>query len=833
MAQNVIGLDGIWKVAPLEVPEGGSIDYLQLLNSCNWIDSHVPGDIHNDLYISGMIPDPYYSDNCKKCSWITEKDWVYFKEFTLPEGFKMNNTHITFKGIDIFSSIWLNGVRLGDTDNMFLEYSFDISNIVREDSINQLFVHIKPVKKIMDTYSSDDYSACFNTNRIFIRKAQCHFGWDWAPEFPGAGICNSVVLTSDDGQLINDVNIDTRINGNVVFKVELERERNRPGAVVDSVYEVLIRVLGDNSYEKAFPVQGRNNLFIIKIPDPRLWWPNGYGEQFLYNYEVILLKNSLPVHRKSGRFGIREVNLVQEPGENGKISFVFHINNVPVFAKGANWVPLDSMTGIITEDKYLEMILKASQANFNMFRVWGGGIYEKDVFYELCDRYGIMVWQDFMFACADMPDDHPWFVEKIVPEFEYQIKRLRNYPSIVYWCGCNERPSGYGVSRPYGDNTLNYLLRGICNHLDSSRPYGPSSPYSFTDLGDDYTSGDAHCTSYYTAIKDGINAYRDKLKTIEAGFLSEIAVQGPSRMASLKKFIPEDKLWPISDIWDAHFVRNPYDGFGTTFVQQQQQLAKDAFGEYDNVHEFVKKGMSVHAEFVKSEIEFHRSRKKECGGLMFWMYSDIWPCGTWALVDYYGAPKPAYYAAKRAFKPLIISIVERIEGIKIFITNDMMQGMGGIVEYGQASVNGTVLWSSRIVDLNVDADSCIEVADITDSICNSHDTYLFARFNHDEGVESNTYFHFLWKTIEWPEPSISSRVIYYTKSDAGYKAVVEVSTEKYARMVNLSMEDDGAACYSDNFFDMEAGSRKQIEIISDKPFDPGTIKIDHWLTEWR
>lgn len=832
MSQNKLLLNESWKVRQIDSCNDVNIDYSRLLADRNWVEASVPGDIHDDLFKAGIIPDPYYSDNCVKCSWVTESDWLYYTEFTLPQGFKMKNTRIVFKGIDTFSEIWFNGTKLGETDNMFREFSFDISNIVKEDASNKLFIKIRSVKKTMKEYCTDNYFACFNTQRIFLRKAQCHFGWDWAPDFPGTGIWDDVVICSDDGHLINDVNIHSKIDGNVTFKVELNKEKNKPGVKYDGGYEVLVRISGKDELEKVFRVQGKKNVFNMKIADPKLWWPNGYGEQYLYDYEVVLLNYGQEVDRVCGTFGIREVRLIEEPQNDGDTTFQFEINKVKLTVKGANWVPLDSMTGIVKDEKYHEMILKAKQANFNTLRIWGGGIYEKDIFYELCDKLGIMVWQDFMFACSDIPDNHPWFVEKIIPEIEYQVKRLRNYTSLVYWCGGNEKTGNYGALKSYGDRTFHYTIRGICNDLDPTRPYGSSSPYSYTDLGNDFSSGDTHCSSYHTAVKHGIKASRETLDSFKVAFASEIAVQGPSRMSTLKKFIPEEKMWPVNDVWDLHFTRNPYDESGTTFIQQQLLVAEDTFGAHSNVDDFVKKGMTVHAEFVKSEAEYHRVRKEECGGIMFWMYSDVWPSGTWALVDYYGVEKPAYYAAKRIFAPVVVTIQSIDKKMKVHIINDTLKEIAGKVEVGQVTINGNVLWTEKIDNVSISANSAVEITEISDRIVDDGDSYLFARLVNDGKVIKNLYFHNLWKDIEWSDPCLTSRVLYYTKYRETYKACIEVSAEKFARMVNINLLEGSAVYISDNFFDMESGEKKIIEITSDKPFDVNKLRIDHWLTEW-
>ena len=842
-----IEVQGKWKIKPIE--PGAPADDLNRIMDDSWIDANVPGDIHNDLFNAGLIPDPYFSDNSLKCGWVTETDWLYRCEFAVDKCLLKRKTEIIFDGIDTFSTIWLNGKKLGDTENMFISYAFDVSDTITAQERNCLVIRIKSVKEIMKQYPSEGYYSCFNVQRIFIRKAQCHFGWDWAPDFPATGIFGGIKIISYDDARIQDVAVRTDVDGNVSFFVELNAKSNRMKArerlncesedklmIISREtdekedYDLLFRI--DGILEKKMTIRGQKNFCTMKIENPELWWPLGYGKAHLYDYTIILLQNGIEQDSITGRFGIKEVRVIEEPKSEGGFSFRFLINGVPVFIKGANWVPLDLMTGTIQDEKYSYMLDMAQKANINMLRVWGGGIYEKDDFYRFCDERGIMVWQDFMFACSDIPEDRPDFADLIIPEIEYQIRRLRNHACITYWCGGNEKTGSYGALRSYGDRTFNYLIRGICNCLDPDRPYGASSPFSYSDMSNDEDSGDTHCNAYQPALKSGIENYRKILSDIKCSFASEIALQGESGYKSLRRFIPENKLWPTNEIWELHLMKNPYDSLGTTFLQQQKQTAITLFGDLKDVKDFVKKSMAVHSEFMKAELEHHRSRKWQCGGAMFWMFSDIWPSSTWSVVDYYGIPKAAYYSVKRAFAPMITSILERDKEISIFIMNDKLDSSTGNAEFGQATLEGKILWKKIIQGMTVESNSVFKVADITSHIIDTVNSYIFIKFSGCNFCVDNTYFHRMWKEVEWPEPNIKFQLLNSALENESYKTTIRINTKNYARMVNISVEGNERALIDDNYFDMQPNETRDIIITTDKYLDIQQIRAGNWLTEW-
>ncbi len=787
----------------------------------------VPGDVHNDLLKSAVILDPYYSDNALKCGWVTEQDWIYEKQFDVTEEMLENKLNLVFDGIDTFSEIYVNGTKIGDTNNMFLRYSFRINEYVTVGK-NTLSVKLLSIRKKASEFPKEGYFGCFDVQRIFIRKAQCHFSWDWAPNFPAMGIWLDVRLEVLPANEITHVIIRPELDGRAAIIVHLGKELN-PWCVDKKFIRVKVWD-NETTVEKTVSVAGYKTICNIFVDNVKLWWPKSLGEPHLYNYEATLIEDDIETHKKSGHFGFRTIEHDQSPADTQKFYCKFKINGEEIFLKGANWVPLDIMTGCISEDKYRKAITMAHEANYNCLRVWGGGIYEKEIFYDICDETGMLVWQDFQFACADIPDDYEDFTEQVIEEVEYQIARLQTRPSFFVATGGNEKTGTAGTLKSRGDHLVYYTICGMCHHLDGTRPYMPSSPYSFGSVGNDLTSGDSHVNSYEPSIGHGrFTEFRDILAEREAPMASEIAIQGACRVESLKKYIPKESLWPVNEIYNLHYTRNPYDGYGgIPFVEKQIKAATEAFGELDCLARYVKYSMALHSEYVRADSEFHRSRKGDCGGAMFWMFSDIWPSGTWAHLDYYMIPKAAYYAAKRSYKPVTPIVTKHKDGIFAFVVNDTLKEAKGTLAIRYIDTLGN-LYSEKSIPVTAAANASTKVICVDDIIEKGTNRIIVAEFTTDDESTKTFFFPDLWKDVMWYDPQL--KVSIERKCDR-CATVTITATAAYARMVNVVIPEFSGTYISDNFFDMEKGETRIIEIKADTPFATEDIAVKHWLDEW-
>lgn len=781
----------------------------------------VPGDIHKDLLNAGVIEDPYYSDNSKKCAWVAETDWRYTKIFKADKLEAV--TYLVFEGIDTISEIYLNGKKIADTDNMFYKYRFDVSeHIVKGE--NKLEVVLKSIRNELKKYPDEGYFGCFNVQRIFVRKAQCHFSWDWAPDFPAAGIWKDVYVESITDTYINDYKLVTQNDGSVTFFVNLP-EDCRYG----KEREIEITLDG-KSYK--YKTTDTKNFFTVKIDNPKLWWPRFLGEANLYDYNIKLFSDGVLQDEKNGRIGLRSIRFEQLPTENADgFTCQLYVNDTPVYLKGANWVPLNVMTGCIEREDYEKAIKLAYDANFSMLRVWGGGIYENDVFFEICDELGIMVWQDFAYACADVPDNLPEFVEKAITEAEYQVQRLRNFTSLVLYCGGNEKTGSHGFNKKYGDRIIYYYIRGVVDHLDGTRPYFPSSPWGYGDIGNTQSSGDCHCNSYQKSMISpenpdgvGIENFRDALKLFDASLVSEIAVQGAPLLSSLKKYIPEDKLWPINEIYDLHFMCNPYDGTGKMFPQIQYEAAEKLFGEIGSVQEFCKKSSTLHSELLRADCEYHKTKIGKCSGTMTWMFNDIWPCGTWSVVDHYLTPMPAYYSLKRAFCPNNFIITKTINGYELFAVNETNKEMEYDIEFGISDLYGNLVGDGGKKQGCVKAYSSELIWSFSDDT--KADQFMFAKGTFGDDYRDTTIFGHLWKEIDFVEPELD--VNFESIADG---VIATITTKNYARTVNIASSSQDNLVYSDNYFDLMPGCTKSI-VIKGENINTDNLVVRNWVSSW-
>jgi beta-mannosidase len=562
----------------------------------------------------------------------------------------------------------------------------------------------------------------------------------------------------------------------------------------------------------------------------------------LYRYKIKLIREGKTHHQAEGRFAFREVRLVEEPIDSERMSFYFEINGEPIFCKGGNWVPASCFPATVDRKKYRHLVRLAKDAHYNMLRIWGGGIYEKDEFYDACDELGVMVWQDLMFACSDYPDDDPDFVNEVVKEFEYQVKRLRNRPCIVYWCGGNEKTGSAGFRVNYGERIFHVIGRGVCADLDPTREYRPASPHSFTDLGNDRTSGDSHGGCYEKAFVAGTLGWREKMRPYASVFNSEFGFHGPARYSSMVKFVPEDEIWPIGEAMNYHVQDNPYNSIPETFAEVQGKMAQILVGDINDGESFVRCASTFHGEMLRAEIEFHRRLKWTNGGAMFWMFNDCWPCASWSVVDYYLMPKPAYYASKRGFAPLHVAVVDEPKTYDVYIINDSLKPVAGRFEYGQGRVvAGKHVWS-RKQQVKLDANSSKLVASIAKrQVRKDKNTYLFGTLTFTHKTLAQTqFFHNPWRETDWPDPQLSYRIGVPKKVAADhpvngksqYLTKITFKTVNYARTVNIDGVEGEGVLLSDNFFDLMPGESKTVEIRSDRKLRTKGIRIRHWRDKW-
>jgi len=823
-------------------------------DTSTWHDLSLPGDLNAALVRDGRMPDPHLGDQARRCLWVSARDWWLRTEFpSPPAGLKQE---LVLDGIDGHADVYLNSKLLGRLKNAFRPHRFGVTELLsRDETANVLLLRFHAVDKVLGQKRHDESSG-WRDLRVLMRKPQYNFGWDWALPLPSVGVFGGIHLETHSGPRLLDCSVNGLASGRIDFKFHANT------AARDAGYELRLRVSGHGvDLEQCISRPGRClSHTSLTVPGPKLWWPNGLGEPNLYHWQCDLMVGGRVADSRSGRLGLREVRVVEEPFTEAAgpgISFRFEINGRRVFCKGGNWIPPELWPAQVTDDQYRFYVRKAAEAHFNMLRVWGGGIYEREIFYDLCDESGILVWQDFMFASAGYPAD--LLRAETALEAEYQIKRLRNHPCLALWCGCNEdvyswnlpdEPAVNAATADTGtyadasgrlnvnrlrDDPMIYtmLLRGLVGKHGLGVPYTESSPQSHEDAGNLPESGNCHLSSWKFALFETGGKYdpwRGHFEKVCA-FDSEFCIQGPPAVATMKAFLPPGHQWPPDELWTFHIQRGHAN---LPHWEQTLRVAGATFGEIDSLQSYVKHGQATHAEQMRAEFESARRDRPDNGGAMMWMLNDCWPTANWSILDYYRRPKPAYYAAKRACAPQLPIIFERGGKLEFFFSNDGPTARTAALRYGQARLNGAILWEkeTKVRAAAVDTVKFAAVARAT--LAFQPGDYLFIQARvAGKALPGVTYFPLMWKNVPWPQPGIQTKLLEQKPDAAGWVSRIQVSARAYARFCRLILPAAaGPGWLDDNFFDLAAGARHTVTIRSEHPFPVAELRTGHWLTEW-
>lgn len=639
MKQSIL-LDKNWKLSWNEYR--GKKGSPQCFRAEKSIPAGVPGDVHLDLREAGIIPDLYYGMNLDHVRWIEEKDWYYKNEFKIPESFKGKKLFLIFHGLDTFATVWLNGQLVGSINNMFLSLKIDITSSVRFDSQNELYVRLAS-----PAYSIEidrDHCENWTPQRVFARKAQMSFGWDIAPRLITIGIWRPVEFVALEEGYIDNLYIHTLSINNGSASVRIQGQCYWFGETASA--GVIKGSIGDTAFEFNLDLSHGVNDFVkdIIINNPILWWPRGYGAQYLYDTTVFCYVQDKIVDTCNFKTGIRKIYLIEKEQPSGATSFRFEVNGKNIFITGFNWTPLDAIFAAISDEQYTEMLEKLAHISCNMLRVWGGGIYEPQHFYQECDRLGILVWQEFMMACAWFPQNKN-FCKIIENEAREIIFSLRKYTSLALWCGDNEVALGF----PDRKNRLtDKIVRRICKELDPGRPYLPSSPYSpLNPAAPNATDqGDVH---HYDHGQDYNNC---TLLRMKPRFLSEFGCLSFPSMEVVKKFFPDGSEWPVtSPMWAYHGTDTNHSGIFRGAGHIQRAISASGFSLPDNIEDAINLSQELQAKALIKWIG-HFAEDPEFGGFLIWNVKDCWPQCSDAVIDYLNNPKRVFYKLGELFQKL-------------------------------------------------------------------------------------------------------------------------------------------------------------------------------------
>jgi beta-mannosidase len=828
MATERISLDGEWCLRWCDVGEGEDAGWQASgVAEEGSIPARVPGMTHLDLYAAGKIPDPLVGRNAEELEWMEEKDWWYSRTFELAEDQIGEPVEIVFEGLDCFADTWVNGRQVGSSRNALVEWRGDIADSVKAGE-NLVVVRLdtglrwavkQDLSRLLVTSGRTDREKA----RAYLRHSQFSFGWDWAARLVTAGIWKPVRVEVHRDVALRDVCVRTRLGpeGEAVLTVLAELEVFGD-AERDVVLEFSLGDAGGTSLRYTLAPGFNLVTHEFSVTDPILWWPCGLGEPHLYDFEC------RAVDRESGHelaaagfpIGVREIQIAQEPlpGDEGQ-SFTFVVNGVPTFAKGANWVPADSLLSRVTPDRYETLIGEARGANFNMLRVWGGGTYEADAFWEACDRLGIMVWLDFQFACAMIPDDDPAFRAEVEREAELVVRRLRNHPSLALWCGNNENQAIYrgesGADQAfYGWKTYHEILPRACAQLDPTRYYWPSSPYGGPRHGDS-DIGDTHSwqVSLMGDAPGGLCDYRH-YRHDRSKFASEYGFLAPPVRATLEQGLPRDEICVGSPSWQFHANRFetgiPVGGAPSVFEQAFEKLFKRSKDEME-LDAFIRLTQAWQAEAYRCSLSHFRRRKFLTSGTLFWMYNDCWVASSgWTIIDYYLRRKPSYYMVRRVFAPEMLSFAEDEGGLSLWLVNDHVHAVDGVLEYGCGSFSQATTQVLGRANYVVPGNRshrllALPLSDLVPE--QAADRFYWARWLRN-GELLSWQHHWLapWGDVSLADPALKWQV----STGADGEHVLDLSAERYAWMVELGPADELDA--EDNYFDLAPGQSRTLRV---------------------
>ncbi len=803
------------------------------------VDATVPGCLHTDLLAHGLIPDPYYGTNEDSLQWLSYVPCTYRTDFWRSELPRGNDPELVLEGVVGYGEVFLNGQPLPHQDgnnvmdNAYRTWHFPLKGRVRK--YNELEIRFTPAQEIIDRRKAT-VPYTLPDERAWLRTPPYQSGWDWGPKLTTCGItgnayivnrplgCHSIYFIVDKNPLPKSTHMRLcevfvhrtfRINFNMHVRFA-HPTRHGPYSVpitLDSKsYTYRFGRSPDKVVELGFAVVGHT-----AVTSDGLWWPNGMGQPLLHDFSGEV-KSGMKREQTHCRVGYRTVELQRERDSIGE-TFTFVINGIPTFVKGANWIPADFFTHRMTEDRYRELLLACKEANINMLRVWGGGIYEPDIFYDLCDELGIMVWQDFMFSCALYPGDSN-FLYKVEQEAVDQLMRLRRHPCIVAWCGNNEVKNGWedwgwqqnytAEQRAVLEHDMHFLfdtlLARVVSDYAPGTPYIASSPLWGWGHPECCTEGDSHYWGVWWG-EQPFEAWYDKT----GRFMSEYGFQSYPDLRTLQTVMPDTALHLGSPELNNHQKH-------ARGVQIIDQALERYFYRPDSLADYVYLSQLTQAYGVGMALEEHRRRMPYCMGTLFWQLNDCWPVASWSCIDYYGRRKALYYEVKRQFAPVILAC-DTLHGdqLPIYVVNDRSEPIAdGMLELSLRDFRGNVLDTQRIEGLKAAANSSTFIVHyaVPDDPVLRRTTFLQMTLRDGFGdvVAEKCRFFDVPGRLELPAAAITVRAL--------GDGVVEVSSPTLQYGVELCADVPGT--FSDNYFTLLPGTPKRVTFRASDATTPPT-----------
>lgn len=804
------------------------------IGNAEWMDASVPGCVHTDLFASGAIEDPYYGCNEVGLQWISDNDWEYEKTFLVEPSFLEYPRHeLVFEGLDTRADIRLNGSHILSAGNMFREWRVDCGKLLRPGENTVSIVFHSPFR-VEEALAGKYLFGLPGGNRVFTRKAAYHYGWDWGPRYVTMGIWRPArIVAWKEARLANASYRLDRLEPAIesgeeirsaayIATLAIEAERaaettvkiyvdgraariSRPGIDEESAERLRIGLSrGTNSIDLRF-----------EIPNPELWWPNGMGGHRLYEIGAAVFVDEEETSAITGSIGVRTVDLVTAPGGGGE-GFHFMINGRPAFMKGANWIPMESFPSAARDERYRSLVESAATANMNMLRVWGGGIYEKEIFYSLCDSSGILVWQDFMFANAMYPWDDE-FLENVEAEAAWNVRRLADHPCIALWCGNNEIDEAWhnwGWRDGYTEDESTAIWDGYGELFGKILPnavsaHGNGAPYISTSpkygRGDrrSLAGGDCH----YWGVWHDAEPF-EALLTKTGRFMSEFGFQSFPTIETVSCFSGVAGDAAVPDCLDSpELLCHQKHPRGNGLILEYMRRDYDVPERFED---FVYVSRLLQARGVRIGIEAQRRASPFCMGSLFWQLNDCWPAVSWSCVDYFGERKALYYHAAKAFSPEIVSPVVENDTIRIYVVSDSPVPLEFTLRLSLIDFEGDLIREiSRILPPPAVRGAPAFQIPLRELIADRAPGAVVLRCELLSGGETaaeNLLYFASPKDLNLPDPRLKVAI---SEIPEGGGLIIELRTEKLAKDVYLSLPGC-AGLFSDNYFDIPPGGKAAV-----------------------
>ncbi|HEX3795756.1 MAG TPA: glycoside hydrolase family 2 protein [Acidimicrobiales bacterium] len=834
------------------------------LPATGWLPAVVPGGVHESLLAAGRIEHPYQDRNEDAVRWIEERDWWFRASFEAPAEVAPDERYrLVFHGLDTVVDIWLNGQWLGHHENMFRPAEFEVSELVRAH--NDLLLRFSPplegltvpasaaeLRRRLDAVfthrQADDGTPAIMDDAVRAeqelmslrpsrRKATFSWGWDFGPRIPSIGIWRPVELYAERTAVLSGHHIYTQqIESDGSAAVGVLVEVGHAAAADQLTVAVVLTSPSGRSQSIELPVSNGRAQGALNVPDAELWWTHDLGDPVHYDVTITLYDGETSLDSVVDRVGLRTIVLDRAADPEGGNLFRFVLNGIPVFARGANWVPADMLVGSVAEERVRALVGLARTGGMNMLRIWGGGFYEQEAFYRACDEQGVMIWQDFMFACYDYPESDPALAGEVKQEAEFQVRRLRNHASLALWCGNNEVQAIHGAafqSYEPGDWGYDFFFRVLPDAVaafDGQTPYWPGSPWG-EDASEGWYAvngardGDRHAWEVWHGLSLGPTAhtydnpgdarhyrrYADDL----GKFISEFGIHASPELATLRRYLPPDQWYVHSDSFDHHNKDNPKN--------KHDAVLEIVTGLPETIEQYVDFTMISQAEGLKFGIEHYRRRAPHCSGTLVWQFNDVWPGFSWSVVDYDLVPKAGYHYLTRVYAPVLASFRQDGDTLELWLSNCgrtevtttavvTLAGFDG-AEHLAESVTATVgpgesraVWTGTHMELTGDR---------------------YAWVSSLDGVfPANRLFFAEIKDIAFGVPHLE---VVATKKGPGAASLTVTSTG-FAYFVHALTPRPGTR-FDTNYFDLRHGDTKTIEVTGlPDDFDPGSIEVRTWTS---